>query len=110
MKYIVSAMNPFGEPCRPTESEHDPENAIIKWCIYSEKYPMCASIQPETKEDGMALLQWANANFDKVELYLKEHKSPYKTDWLKDEISLQIKNNKVSMQWNFDQLYPFCMG
>ena len=111
MKYIVSAVSPYGEPLKLSdEPEYDPENAIIKWCLYSKKYPTCVSIQPETKEDGMKLLKWANEHFDKVEVYLREHKCPYKVDWMKEEIASQVQKNEGSMQWDFDQLYPFCAG
>ena len=111
MKYIVSAVSPYGEPLELSdEPEYDPENAIIKWCRFSEKYPTCVSIQPETKEDGMKLLRWAEENFDKVEVYLRKHKCPYKVDWMKEEIASQVQTNTVSMQWNYDQLYPFCAG
>ena len=111
MKYIVSAVSQYGEPLElPNEPEYAPENAIIKWCMYSKKYPTCVSIQPETKEDGMKLLKWANEHFDKVEVYLREHKCPYKVDWMKEEIASQVQKSEVSMQWYYDQLYPFCAG
>lgn len=110
MKYCISAIsNPFGEPVTD-EYEYDPENAIIKWCRYQEKYPTCVSIQPETNEDGIALLKWADLNFEKVEVYMKEHKCPYKTGWIREQVKSQIAKGKSSMQWEYDQLFPFCMG
>ncbi len=111
MKYIITAATPYGEPCGVTnEPEYDPENAVIKWCRYSEKYPTCASIQPATEEDGMALLKWTERNFERIEVYMEQHKCPYKPDWIKEQVSLQVKKGKTSMQWEYDQLFPFCMG
>ena len=110
MKYVISAFSsPFGDDVGSAH-EADPENAIIQWFRYSEKYPTCVTIQPETPADGMALLKWVNLNFEKLEVWAKEHKCPYRTDWLKEQVESQIKKGKCSMQWNYDQLFPFCMG
>ncbi len=110
-KYLILATHsPFGEPVDPGTYEYDPQNALIQWFRYSEKYPTCTSLHPETKEDGIALLKWAKLNFEKLEIWAKEHKCPYKTEWLKEQIVSQIYNNKCSMQWGYDELFPFCMG
>jgi len=111
MRYVISAISsPFGEAAGNDAVEHDPENAIIQWFRYSEKYPTCASLQPQTKEDGLALLKWAKHNFNKLEVWAKEHKCPYKTGWLKEQIEKQVEDNKCSMQWEYDELFPFSMG
>ncbi len=110
MKFIISAVTgSFGELVRSV-NEKDPEQAILRWCEFSEKYPTCVSIQPETKEDGLNLLKWAKLNFEKVETYLNRYRCPYRTDWLKTQIFCQVNNNKTSMQWEYDQLFPFCVG
>ena len=109
-KYVISAIDsPIGETVG-SAYEYDPENAIIQWCRYSEKYPTCASIQPESKDAGTSLLKWAKLNFEKVEVYMREHKCPYRIDWMKEQIESQVRNGKNSMQWEYDQLFPFCMG
>ena len=111
MEYIVSATSPYGEPLGlADESARDPEDAVIKWCLLSEKYPTCVSICPACEEDGMALLRWAEDNFGRVEAYMEEHHSPYLPGWIKDQVSAQVKKGKTSMQWEHDQLFPFCMG
>ena len=111
MKFIISAISgPFGEPVCGDIYEYDPKNAIIQWFSLTEKYPTCVSIQPETIEDGKSLLKWADKNFEKLDVWAKEHKCPYKTDWLKEQINMQVNNNKCSMQWEYDQIFPFCMG
>lgn len=110
-RYVISALNlPFCEPERADAHENDPENAIIQWFRCGEKNPTCASIQAQTKEDGMKLLKWADLNFEKLEVWAKEHKCPYKTDWLKEQISSQVKNKTCSMQWEYDEVFPFCVG
>ena len=110
MEYIVSAFTIFGESVGYSDKpENNPERAIIKWCMYSEKYPTCVSIQPKTNEDGMILLIWANQNFEKIEHYMDLYKCPYKTEWLREQIDEQIKKGKTSMMWEYDQLFPFCM-
>lgn len=103
MKYTIS-----GQYC--IRYEHDPQNAVIQWFRLSEKEPTFVSIQPQTKEDGIALLKWAADNIDKLEVWAKEHRCPYKTEWLKEQILSQAAEGKCSMQWEYDQLYPFCMG
>ena len=111
MKFIISATNgPFGEPVGDDKYEYDCENAIIQWFRLSEKYPTCVSIQPANEKDGLALLKWADMNFEKLEVWAKEHKCPYRIDWLKLEIQKQTNNNKCSMQWEYDEVSPFCMG
>ena len=110
MEYRISAItDPFGEFAGSAE-ETNPEQAILRWCEYSEKYPTCVCIQPKTNEDGIKLLKWAEDNFDKVSTYLEKYNAPYKISWMKDMISAQLKNGKCSMQWEYDQLFPFCMG
>lgn len=111
MEYKISAItSPFGEPVDYGKTEHDPERAILRWLEYSKKYPTCASIQPQNKEDGLALLKWAKLNFDKLEAYFLKYKCPYKTDWMRDQIDSQVNNNKVDMQWEWDELFPFSIG
>ena len=112
MKYVVSAIDsPFGDTVEMSDKpETSPEGAILKWCKLSKKYPTCVTIQPETEEDGMELLKWANMHSDKLEAYMVQHKNPYKFDWIKEQITSQVARGKTSMQWNYDQLFPFCMG
>ncbi len=110
-KYFVSAITePFGEPVDAGIRENDPEQAFIAWCSYSEKYPTCASIQPHTKEDGIECLKWVSLNFDKAEAYMDKYKCPYKKDWIKEQIESQIRGGRCSMQWEYDELFPFCVG
>lgn len=111
MKYLISAtISPYGEQAPGSVYKHDPEKAIKEWCRVSEKYPTCASIQPETKEAGMVLLKWAFNNFDKVEGYMKEYKVPYKPEWMKKEIKSYVDKNRNSMMWEYDEIFPFSMG
>ena len=104
MKYVISGM------CSAYACEYDPQNAVIQWFRLSQEEPTCVCIQPKTEEDGMALLKWAEENFDKLEVWAKEHKCPYRIEWLEEEISSQVRKGTCSMQWEYDQLYPFCMG
>ncbi len=111
MIFSVSAItDPFGELVATPKDYNDPEQAILNWCKLSKKYPTCVSIQPQTKEDAKALLIWANENFDKVRAYMNKYKCPYRTDWMQKEIHYQVINDNISMRWEYDQLYPFCMG
>ena len=110
MRYIVSATDPFDGPLACDKVEYDPENAIIAWCAMGEKYPTCASIQADTEEAAFKLLTWAKTNFERVEVYMTEHKCPYKTEWIKEMVEAQAENGKSSMQWKYDQVFPFCMG
>lgn len=110
MRYMISAnAGPFGETVRLVY-ETDPEKAVFRWFRYSGQYPMCASIQPKTTDDGLELLQWAGNNAEKLEEWGKKYHCPYRTDWLKEQIEHQVLDNEVSMQWDYDQLYPFCVG
>ncbi len=110
-KYAISAIcSPFGEPTGETIYEDKPEMAVLRWCELSEKYPTCTSLQPQTKEDGMDLLKWVKLNFEKVATYMSLHKCPYKTEWVKEQVESQLSKGKCSMQWERDELYPFCMG
>ncbi len=111
MEYIVTAVTgPFGELAKNPETVHSPELAITKWCKLQYGYPTCVAIQPATKEDGMELLKWADANFDKIKKLMEENKCPYKTSYMKEQIKEQVDKNKCSMQWEYDQIFPFCMG
>ena len=111
MKYVISAItSPFGEPTGGDIVEHDPENAIIAWCRLGEKNPTCTSLQPESEKAGMELIRWAYKNFDKIEIWTRQHKCPYKSEWMKARIESQLKNEKTSMQWPYDEIVPFCMG
>ena len=110
MKYVVTAItNPFGESASNIKCDN-PEAAILEWCKQNEIYRTCVSINPATEDDGRALLKWAVANSDKLEAYMKQYHNPYKFEWLIDQVRTQVINNKVSMQWEYDQLFPFCMG
>ncbi len=111
MEYIISAItSPFGESVDSGTHECDPQKAIIQWFRYSERYPTYASIQPRTREDGIALLRWARDNFEKLETWAKEHKCPYRIEWLREQIESQAEAGECSMQWEYDELFPFCMG
>ena len=107
MKYtITSITGPFGEEAEPDAGEMDPQNAIIQWCRRQKEKPTCGAIMPKTIEDGTKLLEWARDNFDKIEVWMIEHKVPYKKEWLKE----QIETTTNGMQWDGDQIFPFCMG
>lgn len=109
MKYLISASNgPFGETVGSVY-KMDPQDAILQWMRYSEKYPTCVSIQPHTPEDGRSLLQWASDNFAQLDVWAKEYHCPYDKEWLHNEIQAQL-SGKISMQWEYDQLHPFCEG
>ena len=111
MEYVVSAItSPFGEPVGNPLKTKNPEEAIIKWCELSQTYPTCVSIQADSEETGIKLLKWAGLNRDKMDYYLSIYRCPYKPEWVMDQITSQINNNKTSMQWAFDELFPFCMG
>ena len=110
-KYIVSATtSPFGEQATSAFHTDDPEKAILEWCKLNKKYPTCVSLQAKTTEDGKALLKWANIHSEKVEAYMISNRCPYKTDWMLNNINLQVNNDKCSMQWEYDELFPFCQG
>ncbi len=94
MNYLISAtISPYGEEAPDHGYETDPENAIMKWRKFSEKYPTCASIQAKTEEDG--ILRWALDNFDKVEGYMRKHKVPYKPEWIKKQVKSYDDKNLV---------------
>lgn len=110
-RYIVSAVtSPFGEPVDYGFRTDDPEKAIEKWFIYNKDYPTCVDIQAKTDEDGRNLLKWADLNLEKLEVMMKDNKCPYKTDWLKEQISARAKSDRKTIQWEYDSVYPFCMG
>lgn len=110
MKYMILATAvPMGENTGLVY-EDEPQKALMTWFRYSQKYPTCVAIQPETKEDGLALLEWAHHNPDQLDIWAKEYRCPYKIEWLKEQIAEQFKEKRCSMQWNYDQLFPFCMG
>ena len=112
MKFLLSAVNaPFREPVStPKTPVTDPEIIIKRWCRYSKKYPTCVAICPETKQDGLALLNWAKEHFDVVEKYMLQYNCPYKVSWIRDTIDLYVAKNETSMQWDYDQLSPFSFG
>lgn len=111
MKYMVSAITgPFGEPATMPYKSNNPEEAILKWCKLQKDYPTCVSLQAATMEDGLELLKWAQMNFNTVRTYMKDNKCPYKTDWIKDHIDRYVHRRKCSIQWEYDQLFPFSMG
>jgi len=111
MKYLISAtISPYGEQAPGRVYKHDPGKAIKEWCRVSENYPTCASIQPETKEDGQVLLRWALNNFDTVKKYMREYKVPYKPEWIEKQIRRYVESNRNSMMWSYDEIFPFCMG
>ena len=103
-KYIVSGINV------PTKYENLPQKALLQWFKYSKKEPTCVCIQPKTKEDGFAVLKWANENFSKLEEWADKYKCPYKIRWMEEEIAKAVSAGTCSMQWDYDQLFPFCMG
>ena len=110
MNFIVSTSHgPFGEP-GPSKKFTDNEKAVLQWFKWQGKYRTCVDIQPETKEDGMNLLKWAQLNMDKVIAWCAEYKCPYKADWLSEQVNKQVNNNRCSMQWEYDSLFPFCEG
>lgn len=110
-KYVVSAITaPDGEPVGIPTFTGDPEAAVLKWFQLSEKYPTCSDIQAQTNEAGLELLKWANTNGDKIAVWAKDYNCPYKLDWLQDQIRTAVKNNKTSMQWEFDSVFPFSVG
>lgn len=111
MNYVVSSISsPFGERVGNDVHTSDIETAVEKWFEFSKEYPTCTSLQPQTQEDGTALLKWALLNFEKLEVWAKEYKCPYKMGWFKETLTAQVNNNKCSMQWEYDELYPFSMG
>ncbi len=116
MSYLISVTAmPFSEMESGAMQDKDaheksPEKAILRWCRYSSQYPTCVSIQPKTREDGLHLLKWASENIEKVRRYLTENKTPYRIDWMIAEILRQAESGKTSMQWDGDQLHPFCIG
>ncbi len=108
--YMVSAItDPFGE-IAGTTTEYTPEHAVLSWFRYSEKYPTCVAICPATKDDGFALLQWAEKNSSRIARLAEDHKCPYRSSWLIEQISSQVEKGECGMSWEYDQLFPFCMG
>lgn len=110
MEYIVSAItNPFGE-LADTKRFTSPEKAVEQWCKYQKKYPSCVSIQPENKAAGINLINWVYLNLDKFEAMVSKSKVPYRFDWMKEQIASQVATGKCKMQWDYDQITPFCEG
>ena len=90
--------------------EMDPQNAIIQWFRYTEKYPTCVDILAETEEDAKELLKWADNNPEKLKVWSLEYKCPYRDGWLSDQIKRQLIGKKKFLQWGYDAVFPFCMG
>ena len=110
-KYVVSAITaPDGDPVGAPTFTDNPEVAIRKWFQLSEKYPTCCDIQARNTDAELELLKWANANDDKIVVFATDHHSPYKLGWLQDHIRTAVNNNKPSIQWAYDAVFPFCMG
>ena len=107
---ITGTRTPFGEPAMPVIREEEPEQTLYQWFVWGAKYPTCVSLQPQTPQDGMLLLTWANANWSKVEQWAQVHKCPYRLDWLHEQVAKAVSRGACSMQWEWDELFPFCMG
>ena len=111
MRYIISVTEPGGyETAEAPVVEHDPQNAIIAWFRLGERYPTCVAIQADSEGSAFELLKWAGANRDKMEVWMKEHRCPYRSIFLFDSISSYIKQGRSSMQWEYDQVSPFSFG
>lgn len=109
--YIISATDePFGEIMEHETYTSAPADAVKRWFKCSEKYPTCTSLQPATEEAGMEILTWASQNMDQLEEWSKAYKCPYKITWMKEEIEKAAVKNKSGMQWEYDELFPFCKG
>ena len=109
MKFIVSATTKAGEPAA-SFTFANPDQAVHKWFELGKDYPMSVSIQPNTLASGLAIVIWAGDHFEKLDEWAEKYHCPYKMDWLKYQIADQILKKKVSMQWEYDQISPFCEG
>ena len=110
-RYVISAISsPMGEEVGGEFIEKHPENAILEWCKLGQKYPTYTSLQANSEQSAFALLVWAQANFDKLESWFEEFECPYKPEWMRGVIDFYVSKGKSSMQWNYDEISPFCMG
>lgn len=105
MKFVISSEKSYYD-----RIEYDPHNAIIGWCLMQETSPMGVSIQADSEESAYALLVWARENFDLLRTYMREHKCPYKPEYMKEVIEKYVKRKNSSMQWAYDQVSPFDIG
>ena len=110
-KYIVSAITlPFGEPVGDDLYTDNPEEAVKRWFELQAQYPTCVNIQASNNKTAKELLTWADTNSDRIDaLWRDTEKFPYKLHWLKNAVKRMLAKDSP-LQWEYDMLYPFCMG
>ena len=111
MKYLVSAINdpisfePIGQP-RELDT---PKTALEEWFKLNKKHPTCTSLQPQTNDDAREVLIWASKNRDIIKSWTTRYNCHYKIDYLLKFIDDGLNKEKL-ISWEYDELFPFCMG
>lgn len=106
-KYCVTVAGPFEEEVYPFNS-NDPKEIIKKWFEQEKAHALCTNIQAATREDALMLLTWA---FENIEYVKKQYPGcHYRWNYICDGIEKEISEKCKSFQWEWDSVFPFCMG
>lgn len=112
--YEVYGYNAYGDPTYH-ERFSEPKAAIKAWFVQNHKTPMETNLMAKTKEDAIALIEWAADNKDFLaemdELHKSHYKLPYLLQYVEDQKKDQCKYfyaGKSGEDW--DSVFPFCMG
>lgn len=81
---------------------------IKKWFEQEKAHALCANIQAATREDALMLLTWA---FENIEYVKKQYPGcHYRWNYICDGIEKEISEKCKNFQWEWDSVFPFCMG
>lgn len=106
-KYCVTVAGPFEEEVYRFNSS-DPKKIIKKWFEQEKAHALCANIQAATREDALMLLTWA---FENIEYVKKQYPGcHYRWNYICDGIEKEISEKCKNFQWEWDSVFPFCMG
>lgn len=111
MKYLVSSINnPFDfEPIGQPRELGTPKTALEEWFKLNKKHPTCTSLRPQTNEDAREVLKWASNNKDEIKAWATRYDCHYKIEYLLKSIDDGLNKEKL-ISWEYDELFPFCMG
>ena len=106
-KYGVVCCNAYGEVLQLKHTD-DPEVAIKTWFRYEKKSPLEAYISIGSREAAMALVEAADE--EKICGLYEKYGSPYKLDFLLDEIRKRRESGCKGYLGTGDTICPFDVG
>lgn len=107
--YSVGSVEPFGEPKFSDIPVDNAADAIKLWFKMGKKYPSCVSIFAKDNSLAQELLEWVVDNYDKFSNMYNTYNTPYKFDYLYN-FCINHKDDTNLLQWDGDQVPPFCAG